>query len=254
VRLAVDKGGPIRPHIVVVPSARISGRPRLGDVRPFVVAIEGRLHLDPGQRVVVPVNLRRGELEKILDAIPLPGAIITARVLVNVAAGPQGNVAPSLLGCEVESPPIRVDGVRLSQGWLQEALAAIADPDSPRDLEMMALLSHVIAGEQLEGANVGPEFQQFQADVAAALAAAFEKCDAPSRAWVLGVIPRSQRFDALRAIARRDPDPLVRMGYLLYALDGPEDLTLAESVRSVDPDVKAVADLMLSGLRRQPTQ
>lgn len=251
VRLAVDKGGPIRPYIVVVSTARISGRPRLGTVRPTIASIEGRLHLEPGERLVVPLDLRRSELEKVLDALPLPGAVVTVRALLNIAAGPAGNVQPSLLGSEVESQPIRVDGVRVTQAWLHQALTAIAEPDSPSDLEVMALLGHFVAGDQLEGANVGPEFQRFQADTAAALAASFAKLDPVSRAWLLGVMPRSPRFEALRVMARRDEDPLVRIAYLLYALDGPGDPALAASVRSNDPDVKAVADLMLSGLRRQ---
>jgi hypothetical protein len=233
---------------------RIGGRPGLGGVRPLVVAIEGRLSLEPGERLLVPVDLRRGELEKVLDSLPLPGAVITVRALLNVAAGRAGNVAPSLLGCEIESPPMRVDGLRVSQAWLHEAATAIVDPDSPRDLELMALLGHIVAGDQLEGVVLSPEFQRFQSEIATALAASFAKLDATSRAWVMGVLPRSPRFESIRATTRKDEDPLVRIAYLLYNLDGPDDPMLAAGFRTGDPDVQAIAELMRSGLRRQASQ
>jgi hypothetical protein len=137
--LAIDSGGPIRPQIAVIHFVQISHEPRLPEVPPIIVDIDRRLRIEPRDRLVVPVDLRRTGLARALNATPLRGATLTARAIISFRMTDEGVFEPSLLGSQIETPPIRVDGVRVTRTWIIDAIAAVLEPDSARDLTTMAL-------------------------------------------------------------------------------------------------------------------
>lgn len=255
--LAMDGGGPIRPSVAILTTASVSNRPEVGVISPLIVDIDRRLRLEPFQQLVIPVDLRRSDLEAVLNAYPLAGATVRVKVVLNYMVSTAGVVQPGHLGSEVQSPTLRIDGVRAVRSalyppfsidgvkeWVKESISAILDPDTVEDLKTMALLSHVVAKVRLPG--LGQELS----DAEAALAEGFGKLDGPSRAWLLGVMPSAERLDPLRAMASQQTDKQVRISYLLYCLTGPDDPVLKAAKNGDDPDVRGVAELMEFGTGR----
>ncbi len=242
--LAMDSGGPIRPSVAILSTASVSSRPEVGMISPLIVDIDRRLRLEPFQRLVIPVDLRRSDLEAVLNAYPLVGATLRVKAILNYVVSTAGVVQPGHLGSEVQSPTFRIDGVRVSKQWIKEAISAILEPDSVGDLQTMALLSHVVAKV------TQPGFGQELSDAEAALAEGFDKLDGPSRAWLLGVMPSAERLEPLRAVASQQTDKQVRISYLLYCLTGPDDPVLKAAKNANDPDVRGIAELMEFGTGR----
>jgi hypothetical protein len=252
--LAIDSGGPIHPQVALETSAqivRMPHEPALPEIRPLVIDIDRRLRLGPRERLVVPVDLRRGILGQVLNARPLRGATLTVKAIINFRVTGENIIGPGVLGSEAETPSIRVDGVRLSRGWIAGAIEAIVEPDSAQDLTTIAILSHVVPLMQ-QVRSEDPllaleEFgdRQLEEDAAAAIAEAYATVDAASRAWLLAVMPRlSPTLVPIYTMAQADGNKHVQLMYLLYCLTGPDDPMIDAARRGSDPDVRAVADVM----------
>ena len=249
--LTMESGGPIRPQVVIYPTAQIAREPRIDAIKPMVVDINRRLRLEPHATLVVPVDLRRGALKETLDARPLQGATMKLRAILNFVVASSGAVGPGILGSEVEYAPIRVDGVRVNETWLNDAIAAILEPDSPGDLEKMALLSHAVARMVIAGPRaVPPPMRRLSADAATALTEAYPKLDPVSQAWLLTVLPRHAALEPLRDMARESEDSVVTIAYLTYAVRGLDDPVLVAAKDSEDPNVRRVAILMGDAVAR----
>jgi hypothetical protein len=253
VPLAIDDSGPIRPQIAILTSARISHEPGLGDIRPLIVDIDRRLRLEPRQRLIVPVDLRRSALDQVLNRVPLRGATLLVRAILNFRLARPGVYEPGLLGSRAESSPVRVDGFRPTRQNITEAIAAVVEPDSAQDLGTIALLSHVVPMikgiREADPRAARDEFGQerLEDDAAAAIAEAYTRLDAASRAWLLCVMPRQAVGIApVYAMAQKDESKLVRLAYLLNCLTGPDDPMIDAGKRGNDPDVRAVAEMMES--------
>ncbi len=256
--IAIDRRGPIRPQVALVVAAQMARDRALNELPPIVVDINRRLRLDPRQRLVVPVDLRRGSLAQILNQAPLRGATLKIRAISAFRmTGPQ-LLGPGAMGEQVESPPLRVDGVRLSAGFIPHSIAAILQADSLQDVALVALLSHVIyridyvlkSGkpeelDQFAAAMRGyPDPSRLAADAAAAVGETYAKLDTVSRAWLLGAMARSELLDPVYESAHQDQDRLVRVMYLLACLTTAEDPALSAAMASDDPVVRQVGALM----------
>ncbi len=245
VPLAIDRSGPIGPSVLVFVEAHLSGYPRLPEPDPLVIAIDRRLRLGPSERLVVPVDIRRGRVLEMLDTLPLPGATLKVRAMLNYSPGPGGAMRPDVLGSEAHSPPLRIDGVRVSQAWITSAMAAVLEPDSSSDFTTMALLAHVVAGRPpAETAELPPEVRRILGEGAIVIAEGYTRLEPPARAWLLSVVPRGAALEPLLAMARKDSSPFVQIAYLLHCLGGPDDPMLAAARRGDDPAVEAVGLMM----------
>ena len=249
--LAIDSGGPIRPLIALLPTAQISRAPKVRALPPMIVDIGRRLRLEPHERMIVPVNLRRSVLNQVLNSLALRGATLKVKAVINFTLTSSGVIRPGILGSQYTSQPIRVNGARVTSAWLTESIAAILEPDSPEDLQTMGLLSHVVVGQAQE---IPDELRQQMTAAAEALAEAYPKLDAASQAWLVAVMPRAEELEPLLAMARKSEDRLVRIAYLLYGLTGLDDPMLDAAKRGSDPDVRRVAELMEFGLIREATR
>ena len=184
-----------------------------------------------------------------LNRYPLSGAIVRVKAVLNLVATPLGVIRPGLLGSEDETPPFRVDGVRITQTWAQEAIASIIEPDVPRDLELMALLGH-LATSTITDPGVGEDVR-LVADAGPAVAEAFAQLDGVSQAWLLGVLPVGEAMEPILVMARKSQEKLVRISYLLYRLSGLDDPMLAAAKRGTDDEVRVIADVVETALKRQ---
>ena len=247
--LAIDPDGPIRPQIALLPSVQTGREPVRRPIAPLIVDIDRHLRLDPHETILITVDLRRTEVGDVLNRYPLSGAIVRVKAVLNFVATPLGVIQPGLLGSEDETPPFRVDGVRITQMWAQEAIASIIKPDGPRDLGLMALLGH-LATSTITDPGAG-ETARLVADAGPAVAEAFAQLDAVSQAWLLGVLPVGEAMEPILVMARKSEEKLVRISYLLYRLSGPDDPMLAAAKRGTDDEVRVIADVVETALKRQ---
>ncbi len=249
--LAIDPNGPIRTQVALTVSVQVAGRPELNRLRPMVVDIDRRLRLGPNERLIIPVNLRHGQLGPVLSSAPLRGVTMKATAIIGFyVAGPE-SIRAGILGSEVVSIAFRVDGVRPTRQWIYASIAAILDPDSVKDLAMIGLLSQIgsmaaLATERVPLAAVEQfvDPRQVAEDTIAAITEAYTKLDSVSRAWVLGAIPRSSLLEPVYELARMDQDKLVRIAYLMYSLTGADDPMIDAARGGDDPDVRLVAEAM----------
>ena len=248
--LAIEQGGPIRPRVVLVPSIQIARDLRISRLDPIVVDIDRRLRIEPRQTLVVPVDIRRTRINDLLNNIhPMRGALLKIRVVSNFWVPKEGVIRPGVLGTDIELyKPIRVDGVRLSQPWLEHAISAAIAPDSTDDLATMALLSRLALRIQPDQAT--PEQVQLVRDSAQALVEGFAKLDSISQAWLLAVVPPIGVMEPILAMARKSDDKYVQISYLLYQVADRSDPMLDAAKRSDDPDLRTAADVLEAAMNR----
>ncbi len=248
--LAIDSGGPIRSRVILIPTIQIPRDLRYGQLTPIVVDIDRRLRLEPRQTLVIPVDLRRSQIGDLLNnAHPLRGALLRIRAVLNFWVPKQGVIRPALLGSEIEiQQPIRVNGVRLTQGWLENAIGVAIDPDTADDLATMALLSRLVPG--VAPGQVNPNLVELVGDSVQALAEGYAKLDSISQAWLLGVVPRINVIQPMLAMARKSDDKYVQISYLLFQVEDPADPMLDAGKRSDDPDVKYAAEFLELAMKR----
>ncbi|MHC5048700.1 MAG: hypothetical protein ACYTGY_19420 [Planctomycetota bacterium] len=249
--LAIDSGGPIPPQVAIFTSVQMSRVLDPPDISPLIVDIDRRLRLEPRERLVVPVDMRRSGLGRVLRTRPLQGATVKIKAIIGFRMTGENVFGPGVLGSEVQTPPVRIDGVRLSRGWIANAIEAIVEPDSEQDLTTIAILSHVVARmQQVRDADPLRALELFgdrQLDDAAAVAIveAYPKLDADSRAWLLAAMPRgAPSLAPVYTMAQTDQDKRVQMMYLLYCLTGLDDPMIDAARRGSDTDVAAVAEMM----------
>lgn len=254
--LAIDPRGPIRPQIVVIITAGVSRQQDIGELRPIIVDLDRRLRLEPGDRLVIPVDLRQSVLAHVMSIVPLRGAVLQVRAVSNFGLTGEQVIRAGVLGSEVHAPPIRIDGHRVTSRWVAEAIADIVAMDSAEDLITAGLLGHLITnlerdtGSSIFAGSSRAEVRQLSADAASAITEAYGRMDEPSRAWLLAVLPRDGPFDTLHAMAQKDSSRLVRMTYLLFCLTGPKDPMIDAAKRGDDQVVRGVADLVEFGMSR----
>ncbi len=247
--LAISSAGPIDPNLAIIANATVSQLDRAVASQPLVVPISGVLRLGPRERLVVPVDLSLTAFGDVLDRTALSGSTLGCRALTNFRPVSGGALQPGPLGAKAEGSQIRVDGVRVSAGWVEDALAAIATPDGDADLVFMNLLAAV--GAATDNAPEAPP-EEFEAllRIWPVMQGAWEKLDPASRGWLLATFPTvpSKGIAALVDRARASRDPLTVLGYLLGRVRSADDPILLEAIASDDPRLELVGDLVRSRL------
>lgn len=241
VPLAIDPEGPIRPHLALVPSVQVARVKLPPELRPFIVDIDHKLRLEPHERMTFDVDLRQSQLGTVLDTQALRGATVSVRGLINFMVTPQGALRPSLLGSEVMTERMRVEGVRVSRDWLQDAMARVMQPDSLDDLAQLALLAPVAAAGAVDKAS--PDDRQLLADARQALIDTFPKLGPNGQAWLLGVIPRTAEMEQFRTMARQSTDSAVLLSYLINQSSGTSDPLFDAVQRGDDKRLGEIAAL-----------
>lgn len=255
--LAIDPRGPLRPQVSIEISTDIARAPEVGaQVKPIVVDVDRRLRLSPGERMVIPVDLRRSSLIQALNRMPLRGATLKIRATTNFYMPSAEVIRPGLLGSAAESPPIRVDGLRLTSQWVTDAMAQVINPDSHEDLEDLALLSHVLVGmtvarekAPLVALETFGNPRQLILDAGRTITEAYSKLDPASQAWMLAVMGRCPPVDPVFDMAQKSDSRIVRIAYLLYALRSMDDPMIDAARRGDDEEVRAVAEMMATRFR-----
>jgi hypothetical protein len=249
--LAIDSRGPIQSQLALTLKVQIARLPERSDLSPMVVDIDRRLRLEPHERLVIPVDLRRGSLAQVLNQWPLRGATLKVTATMAFYVASPESIQPGVLGSDVTSVPFRVDGVRLTPQWISSSIADVLSQDSVKDLATFALLSQLVfivtrAREEvpLEAVERFGDPQRMAKDIADAIIHAYGTLEPLSRAWVLGAMVRTPALDPVYQMAQKDDDKLVRIAYLLNCLTGADDPMIDAARRGDDADVRLVAETM----------
>lgn len=245
--LAIDRDGPIRPEVVLeytttTPVASMAGIPAA-----VVVDIDRRLRLEPLERLVIPVNLRRLPLGSALDEEAVHGAIVRVKATLNAMVTSRGAVRPMLLGSARWSPPIRIEGARMDLAWFREAIASVREPESSDRLTVLGLLAQLVGPprtrEEYEAHQRLPAMQvELLVRAGDALSNAFARLDGASQAWLLSVTPLGKILPPVREMAHASDDRLVRLTYLLFHVSGPDDPAIQMALQSSDDHLRRVAE------------
>jgi Tfp pilus assembly protein PilF len=245
--LSISRDGPIRSQVLLEVTVSI---PRRGSRKmdPIIVDIGRRLTLPPRGRLTVPVDLRLHHVGQMLDDLPMLGANLRARCMLNFQFTASGAIVSGALGSHASTPPIRVDGVRFSRGWIESSMAdLVASDQPPRDARRLAMLSH-LAGAGLV-ADLPPEDQQLFRDAVSAMSEGYSKLDPISQAWILSVMRPGAAAEGILAMARKSEHRLVKSAYLIYCVTSENDPMIDAARRDADPKVRELADIALELIR-----
>jgi len=142
--LAIDVGGPIQSTIVLQPTRLQKGTENDGQ---SMLQLDGTLALAPGTSVSVESDMRRWPVGLAVERHPLESASITFRAVSNPVFMGRG-VGLAALGTEVVIEPMIITAPFTNDAWIESALAAVRNPDTPSDLLDAALLMWVGASAE----------------------------------------------------------------------------------------------------------
>lgn len=239
--IAISKDGPIRTQVLLMLSAEMVRSAQADRLPPVVVDIDRRLRLMPRERLVVPIDLRTTALGIVLDGSPLPGAIVRVKGVLNFYVTQYRSIMPGVLGMERETAPFRIDGYRVTGGWLEETMALLIKEPSDIDLARLVCLAHLVAGS-LENQPEGVR-QTFR-EARRLLIDLFPQLDSDTQAWLMSVLPNVDVFEPIRAAARQSQDRAVQLSYLLHQVSRYDDPMLAAAARSGDRMLSRLAELV----------
>lgn len=241
--MAISSGGPIRPRVIFLPTIQVTRDLRFDELPPIIIDIDRRLRLEPHQPIIIPIDLRRSSINGILnDAYPIRGAMIKIRAVLNFWMPKQGIIRVSVLGSEIQSPSIRVDGVRMTEQWINSAIVTALNPNELRDLPTMGLLSRIHT--ELPKDAPLQEKVKLLSDAAEALIEGYSKISPTAQAWLLTVITRAEAMKPIISMARKSTNKYVQISYLLYHVENENDPMIEAAERSEDEDVRFMANLL----------
>ncbi|MDA0802887.1 MAG: hypothetical protein O2819_03920 [Planctomycetota bacterium] len=268
--LSVSDDGPITPFVVLTWEAFPIGKTgRVSSDVPALFPIDAALQLGPRESVTVTIDARSAT-ELLFTANRFAGRGMTLRLFTVVspqvlphqdARGARLAMPPGPLGVRRDSNLFQVGKFIVTPDWLEDGLAALRHPDHPGDVRLWAMLAAYTASLSPEMAESGsaPVSVGDRAEaafLAEALASSWPNFPPLARAYLVLVSPAEQSPDleSVYAMARTDPDALVRACYLLRRTDDSQDPFLAECVRSDDPFLAKVAESQLQLLVRRAVQ
>ena len=253
--LAIDRDGPIRPEVVLEYTTTTPAPSMEGIPTTVVVDIDRRLRLEPLERLVIPVDLRRLPLGNALDEQAAHGMIVRLKATLNATITPRGAVRPMLLGSARWSPTIRIEGVRVDTAWIREAIVSIREPESSDRLTVMGLLARLVGPprtrEEYEvHQHLPPTQVELLVRAGDAFSNAFAGLDGASQAWLLSMTPSGKIPLSVREMVHASDDRLVLLAYLLFHVSGPHDPVLQTALQSSDDLTRRVAERYIEMFRQ----
>ena len=230
--LAIDRDGPIRELLLM--EAKVDVPYAATPEGPFIVAgINSKLRLMPFEKLLVPIDLRRHWVGRIINRHPLYGATIDLSAILNFrmqTGASSGKVShmPGLMGLKTEFNDIRVDGQRVNANWANRVIQDLqGEGVSPQELIELALLSHVVSSNS--GSLVSDPLPE---DVVNAsidtIVDIYPRLDENARAWFLSVMATSPRLKPVWDMSNRSDSAMVRLVLLMRVLDAALEVNDAE--------------------------
>jgi hypothetical protein len=229
VPLAIDDGGPILPSIVLQPTRLQEGTK---NEPPSIVQLDGALALAPGASVVVESDMRRMPVGLATEQRPLNSASITFRAVSNPVFVGRG-VNLGALGAEAVIEPMIISAPVTNDAWIEAAIAAVRNPDTPSDLLHTALLMWVGAAAEVQA--------KAREDASTKARNAAEAATRMQRAADLEAIERAKARNQAPPAERESvkPEPLDESKYPLVRWQGPVWDAVTASIPRMPPHAQA---------------
>jgi len=244
--IAISDVGPLRPTVIIQPNLTIIGGERI-NAPPFVIELDRRLRIEPGETLTIDFDLRRHAVGQYLDEAAMRGVTFNLVAILNPKTAVRGGlvVEPGILGLERRSGLVRIDGVNVDRAWFENAIAAISVPDDLSDIEMMPMIATIVARDA-QSPTTDAGVRALMNEAAIVLPQAFGRLDPYSQAWVLQAIPRGTPImESMLHLARQSSEPIVQITYLLTQAQGVDDPMILAAARSENPQVRRFGELIL---------
>ena len=278
VPLTIASNGPIQPLVLVEANIEITGAPK-SPAPPIIVLIDRELSIKPRGSLLVTIDLRKHWIGGLINAHPLRGASISLKAIVNFTARETKNrndkkvlvYETGRLGKKTTPDPIRVNGVRLSDLWLKDAIEAASNVTDVQNLITLVLLSWVI-GDNVSVAVEEPmitpppgeepfvpeegERHPLQDEAITTILSAFPKLDPASQSWFLSTMSDDPTIEAVTGMLKEPESTTAQFAWLIRyaspfvkdeALDDPR---LLEALQSDNEQVKMVATWVLGWIQK----
>lgn len=215
--------------------------------RPASLRLEGPLVLNPGQTHQQTISLRRLPVAADIDRAGVLGAAIELEVITQpiglpIASGPFPMVKPGPIGTLSSSGTFRIPGTLLSKDSIRQLRMTAEEFQSQTPLPILAQLGQYIAlgldGRVVE--DVAVEIQLARE----VFLERFREQDANARAFLTGILPKSQLPASLSAQISDDPDRWVRLMYLLNHVSDEFDPALNRARTDSDPLLQLTAEVV----------
>jgi tetratricopeptide (TPR) repeat protein len=276
--LTIAKNGPIRPFVLLEAQLQIPNTPQQPS-GPIIVPINHQLSLLPNETQTVSLDLRQYWVGEQLDMFPINGASLKLHATVNFLARETMNLSnemvfvyePGTLGSTTYLDGLRVNGIRLNNLWLKDAIAKIEDITTIDDLTTFVLLTWIVGddiilaveqplitpppGEELTPVKIG-ERLKLQDDAITKLLTTFPSLGPISQAWIVSTMSNDVSTEALAGMLKDPESTVSQFSWLIRfahpdvpdeALDDPK---LLEAMSSENKAVKTVAIWVYSEVER----
>ena len=269
VPLTISTNGPIQPLVLIEAIIESPGTQQ-PLFPPIIVSIDRELSIKPRAKTTIEIDLRNYWIGGLLNANPLRGASIALKGTVNFKAREattrEGSLTlvyeAGMLGKRDLADPFRVDGVRLNDVWLKQAIEDAGDVTDVQKLISFVLLTWVVGDEvgvKIEeplitpppGEEITPleegERHPLQDQAIATILSGFQKLSATEQSWVLTTMSDDPSIEAVVRMLKEPEGTISKMAWILRfaspfvpdeALD---DTNLLLALQSENIQVKTVA-------------
>jgi tetratricopeptide (TPR) repeat protein len=278
VPLSIAKNGPIQPILLIESRVQIPGFPE-PLLKPIIVPINQQLSIMPRESMTVNVNLRQFWVGQILNMFPLSGASLKISATVNFMARETVDMTqtPVLVyevgefGSRDELDGIRVDGVRLNDVWLKEAISKATEAKTDEDIVYLVLLTWIVGddvkfavetplippppGEEETPEMIGNRLK-LQNDAITTVLTVFPRLSKTSQAWVVSTMSDDPSIEAVLGMFKEPDSVPAQLSWLIRftepdvpdeALD---DARILDAMSSENKVVNTVANWVYSYIKQ----
>ena len=280
--MQIAQHGPIQPLILLNVEPQVVHE-RISSTIPIIVPIDRKLILKPREKFTITVDLRKYWVGSLFNMRPMTGGFLGFYAVSNFKVGKAPNrrgveelvYTPSALGSKSQENRVRIEGLRLTNIWLEGAIAQSNEMDTPDDLVSFVLLTwaagdgvHVQVVEPLITPRAGEEVFQIpegerhplQDEATTTILLKFPSLDIISKAWVLSAMSTDPMFESLIVMADSDGEDLPTIGWMLrFVTPGVDDTTLdnvrlIEAMEDESPRVQLIAKWVYKWVELKVTQ
>ncbi len=267
--LTIASNGPVQPIVLVEAKVEIPTTSK-HVIRPIVVSIDRELSINPRGSTSIKIDLRKYWVGGLLNEHPLQGATISLSGIVNFSAREtltrDGTTTivfeASKFGAKNNSDQFRVDGVRLNDVWLKQAIEDATDVTDVKKLVSFTLLTWVVGDdvlftieEPLITPSPGKEIQQLeigerhplQDKAITTVLSNFPKLPPTSQAWILSTMSPDPTIEAVRGMLKEPDSTQAQLAWITRFVspsvpdEALDDKYLVSALQSENNSVRGVA-------------
>jgi hypothetical protein len=229
--------------------------------------------------LTVRVNLREYWPGEILNKFPTTGASLKLKATINFKARKTMNMSresvvvyePDMLGATSTEYGLRVDGIRLTDVWLKDAIAKAGKCKTIDDLTSLVLLTWVASDDikfSVEEPLITPppgeekiterngDRLALQDDAIATVLTVFPRLDPVSQSWVVATMSNDPSVEAVAGMFKNPQSTISQLAWMIRFVqpDVPDealdDQRLLSAMSSDNLTVKTVANWVYSEIER----